>query len=181
MTARRRTQRPRPRRPRGLAELLRAAHTIENEARVRYGELADQLEAHNNPEVATLFRRMAEIETLHAANILALAEEMATPLADAGAAPPGRDEGPETAPTAAAHYLMTPHHALSIMLKNEQRAFRFYDEIARSTAAAGVRTLARRLAREEKEHIRLAREWLAKHPPPPADWDEDPDPPSDAG
>lgn len=177
MTARRAKKSPRPRRPRGLADLLGAAHAIEDAARVRYGELADQLETHNNPEVAALFRRMAEIEALHAANILALATETATPLAAAGAGVPGRDEGPETAPPAAVHYLMTPHHALSIMLKNEQRAFRFYDAIARTAPSAQVRALARRLAKEEKEHIRLAREWLARFPPPPSDWHEDPDPP----
>lgn len=177
MTARRRKKALHPRRPRSLADLLGAAHAIEDEARIRYGELADQLETHNNPEVAALFRRMAEIEALHAANILALAAETATPLAAAGAAVPGRDEGPETAPPSAVHYLMTPHHALSIMLKNEQRAFRFYDDITRTAPSAKVRALARRLAKEEKGHIRLAREWLARFPPPPSDWNEDPDPP----
>ncbi|MBM3565244.1 MAG: rubrerythrin [Alphaproteobacteria bacterium] len=179
MTPARRKKSARLYRVRVPAELLRIAHAMENEARVRYGELADQLDAHNNTDVADLFRRMAEIEALHVAKVLALAGGKITTPADAPPFPD--DEGPETAATAAAHYLMTPHHALSIMLKNEQRAFRFYSRVARTTKAKDVRNLAQQLAQEEKEHIQLAQAWLAKYPPPPNGWDEDPDPPSGAG
>lgn len=180
MTARHAKKTPRPRRPRGLTDLLGAAYAIEDQARVRYGELADQLESHNNSEVAALFRRMAEIESLHAAKILALATDTKTPMAAKIAPISDRDEGSETAPLSAVHYLMTPHHALSIMLTNERRAFRFYDAVARTAPSTAVRALARRLAKEEKEHIRLAREWLGRFPPPPSDWREDPDPPGGA-
>jgi hypothetical protein len=37
------------------------------------------------------------------------------------------------------------------------------------------------MAGEEREHVRLIREWLQRVPQPKAGWDEDPDPPSTTG
>jgi hypothetical protein len=34
------------------------------------------------------------------------------------------------------------------------------------------------MAAEEREHVRLIEDWLARFPAPEAGWDEDPDPPS---
>jgi hypothetical protein len=34
------------------------------------------------------------------------------------------------------------------------------------------------MAEEEREHVRLIGEWLAKVPPPEPGWDEDLDPPA---
>jgi len=48
--------------PRDMAELMAQAHALETEAVERYGELADVLAEHNNPEVAAMFRRLASQE-----------------------------------------------------------------------------------------------------------------------
>jgi hypothetical protein len=40
-----------------------------------------------------------------------------------------------------------------------------------------VRDAAEEMAGEEREHVRLIKEWMARVPRPPADWDHDPDPP----
>jgi rubrerythrin len=41
-----------------------------------------------------------------------------------------------------------------------------------------VRAAALEMAEEEREHVRLIGEWLAKVSPPEPGWDEDPDPPN---
>ena len=133
--------------PATLAELMAIALAIENEAVERYGELADVMEAHNNVEVAALFRRMQQIERRHADQIR---EEMARqrmPMPASTATMPDAD-GPETAAYDDVHYLMQPYHALSIAL-----------------------------AGEEREHVELVRQWLSKVPRPDEDWAIDPDPP----
>ena len=40
-----------------------------------------------------------------------------------------------------------------------------------------MRAAAAEMAEEEREHVRLIKEWMARVPQPTADWDHDPDPP----
>jgi len=158
------------------ADFMARAYTLELEATERYAQFAEQLETHNNREVAQLFRKLAEIEKLHAKRIL---DEMKWP--SMPALPPAfawdGAEGPETAPFDALHYLMQPWHALEIALRCELDAQKYYRQIAESSAPQKVRDAAREMAAEEAEHVRLIREWMARVPRPEAGWDEDPDPP----
>jgi rubrerythrin len=152
------------------------AYAIELEAVERYTQFAEQMEAHNNREVASLFRRLAEIENLHAQKILgemrwASVPAMAPPYAEDDA------EGPETAPFDAVHYLMKPWHALEVALRCEENAVEYFEGIARAEVSERVRAAAAEMAEDEREHVRLIREWMKKVPQPRAGWDEDPDPP----
>jgi rubrerythrin len=171
-----RTKEPR-RRGGAYADFMAQAYTMETEAAQRYIEFAEQMEVHNNPEVAQLFRKLAAIEELHAKQVL---EEMGWPrmpepvyaLQWAGGEPP------ESAPVSEVHYRMTPWHALELALGNELRAEKFFSNLARSRATpAEVRKLAAEMAYEEAEHVRLIREWMKRVPRPDADWSRDPDPP----
>jgi rubrerythrin len=160
---------------RSYEEFMAHAYGIELEAAERYAQFADQLETHNNPEVAKLFRKLAEIEALHAKHILS---EMGWP--SVPAVPPAfaaDTEGPETAPFDSLHYLMQPYHALEIALRCELQAVRFFDEIAASAAPARIRKAAAELAADEREHVKLVRDWLKRVPQPGPAWDHDPDPP----
>jgi rubrerythrin len=165
--------------PASVAALLAQARAIEEEAQARYADLADQMETHNNPEVAALFRRMAEIEGMHVAKIDARAERGSPRRSKATAQARGKSEGPEISDMAAVHYLMTPHHALRVALENETRALRFFARLARRAPNARLKALAATLAEEERQHVRLVEQWLAKYPPPAPDWAEDADPPSE--
>lgn len=162
------------------ADFMARAYTMELEATERYAQFAEQLEAHNNREVAQLFRKLADIETLHAKRIL---EEMKWP--SVPALPPAYAwegiEGPETAPFDSMHYLMQPWHALEIALRCEQQAQHYYESIAASRAPKQVRDAAREMAAEEAEHVRLIQEWMKRVARPRDGWDEDPDPPRMTG
>lgn len=156
-------------------DLLARAYTIEREAEHRYADLADQMEVHNNPELAALFRKMAAIEAEHAEQIKARAGDRALPHISplAGDWP----EAPESIGPEDMHYLMTPHHALKLALAGEQQAAVFFEEMARIAGDAPTRALAEELAGEERQHVKMAEEMLARYPEPEDGWDDDPDPP----
>src|SRR5690606_7607723 len=130
----------RPLPPASLDALMRQAYTMEIDARVRYTDLADAMETHNNREVAALFRKMAEVEARHAAQILA---QMGWP------APPPPEpiawdgfESPETIPVDEVHYLMRPWHALALAMAGERRAERFFSAIADTATDEAIRAAA---------------------------------------
>jgi rubrerythrin len=167
---------PRPA-PHTTHELMAQALAMEREAVARYEELADIMDTHNNREVGALFRKMAEVEGLHVAQILAdmgWAEDMVEPRS------PGvwaGEAAPETVPMEDMHYLMHPWHALSLALAAEQRAQAFFDDMAKSAPNDLVRRAAEEMRNEEAEHVALVMAWLERVPKPEAEWAVDPDPP----
>jgi len=158
------------------SEFMQRAYAMELEASERYAQFAEQMDGHNNREVAELFRKLSGIEALHAKRIL---EEMRWP--SLPALPPAYawegPEGPETAPFESVHYLMQPYHALEIALACELQAQKYFESIAAGRVPEKVRITAREMAQEEREHVMLIRAWLENVPQPAAGWDEDPDPP----
>ena len=155
------------------ADFIAQALAMEQEAAERYDELADQMEVHNNAEVARLFRKMAEVERKHSERVLGKMPGRAP------ARPPiVSGEMPETIPTSEAHYLMAPYHALELALECEQRAENFFQQAEHSTDDAKVRAAAREMVAEEREHVRLIKEWMQRVPKPEPGWDYDPDPPT---
>lgn len=163
-----------------LAEFMKQAYAMELEAAERYADFAAQMEVHNNREVAELFRNLSQIEQKHAARIRRQMGWKGKPEALAAWRWLGV-EGPETGAPGELHYLMQPYHALKLALENEQRAARFFEAYARKRLPAAIREAAAEMAREERRHARLVREWLARVPKPEAGWDRDPDPPNPDG
>ncbi len=159
--------------------LLAYALALELEASERYADLAEQMETHNNPDVAELFQKLSRIEKLHADQVLEQAASLSFDLPKiAATAYQWEDpEGPETADFGDAHYLMTANRALTLALHNEQRAFQFFSRIAAEATDNDVVVLAKEMATEEEEHVELMEEWLAKFPPTDEDRADDPDPP----
>ncbi|HZQ61247.1 MAG TPA: ferritin family protein [Casimicrobiaceae bacterium] len=162
--------------PATLDDFMAQAIAMEHEAALRYEELADTMETHNNVEVAQLFRRMAAIERKHAAELMSQMGWSAAPVAPGTIWERDGGEGPESVASDSVHYLMQPYHALQLALANEQRAVQFFADLAVSTDGV-VRHAARTLEAEEREHVALVKEWLARVPKPAEDWAEDPDPP----
>lgn len=163
-----------------LGLFLAHAVELESEAAQRYDELADSMEAHNNFEVAALFRDLAGYSRKHRDEIIDIA-------AGYGPVPKVAPwefqwgdslESPEAAAFEDAHYLMTPHHALRMALACERQGQDYYAGVAAATGNGDIAWLAREFANEEGEHVALVGEWLQRFPPPPEGWDEDPDPPN---
>ena len=163
--------------PATLADILAQALAMEREAVQRYSALADVMEVHHNREVEALFRRMAEIETRHAAQLMAELARSGVPASPASAPSPFADDGPESVPEDAIHYLMWPWHALQLALAAEQRAEAFFAGLAVTAPDESVRRAAVRLRDEEREHVALIKAWIDRTPQPGSDWADDPDPP----
>ena len=150
--------------PRTVEDFMALAYAMEVEAAERYEELAELMLAHNNREVAALFARLARIEGKHRDQIL---ERMGW--SQAPHTPSftwETPEAPETTDPGDLHYLMTAHHALELAEHNERRAVEFYERFAPERLPADVKSAAAQMAGEEREHVRLIEEWLAKVPPP---------------
>jgi rubrerythrin len=152
------------------------AYAMEIEAAERYAQLAEQMDAHNNRDVAQVFRKLSALEAIHARRIL---EEMNWPSLKAPPPPYAWEgaEGPETAPFESVHYLMQPWHALEIALRCELEAVKYFDGVAEANVPERVREAAQEMALEERGHVVMIRQWMDKVPRPAAGWDEDPDPP----
>ncbi len=160
-----------------LGELLAYAHAIEVDAMERYQLLADQMETHNNRELAKLFRELAGHEEKHAAKILEQAGESGLPVIEESAFHWLGTESPEAADLDAAHYRMTPWHALQMALGAEQRAFAFFDHLVNTVSEPEVKKWAEEFRDEEAEHVELVERLLKLHPEPAEGWDLDDDPP----
>jgi rubrerythrin len=159
-------------------KLLAYSLAIEQEAAERYAELGDQMEVHNNHEVAELFHKLSAIEAKHIANVEAMGEGRELPGISLWELQWDDAESPEALAHDEVHYLMTPYHALSLVLMGERRAMAFFARVAEDAEDEEVRRMASRLRDQEQEHVALMEEWLGRYPKPEEGWDEDPDPPA---
>jgi rubrerythrin len=160
-----------------VEDLLAHAREMEAEAAERYDDLADQMEVHNNHEVARLFRKLAAIEAKHIAAVEALGDGLELPELKPWEYA-WKNESPEAPEVDEVHYLMTPYHVISIALEHEKQAVDFFDGVVANSTDSRLRETAEQLAEDERGHVRLLEEWLVRFPEPDAGWDEDPDPPN---
>ena len=160
--------------PPTLEAFMAQALQMELDAAQRYNEFADMMEVHNNPEVVEWFRKMATIEGKHAAQIMAQMGWSAVPV---NAPLLAGFEAVEGAAVDELHYLMQPWHVLQLALAGEERAERFFAQMARETKVEAIRMAATTLQQEERDHVELVKAWMQKVPQPDSNWDQDPDPP----
>ena len=148
-----------------LRDALDLAVLIEEEARDRYVEFAEQMEVHHTPEAARFFRFMSLNEEKHRAELAERREQLfgaeptavsATMLFDVEA--PEYDE---------ARVFMTARQALGAALRSERKAHAFFDGALQAVGDRGVRELFEELREEEVEHQRLVQVELDKLPPDP--------------
>ena len=161
-----------------LKDALDLAVIIEEEARDRYEELADQLEAHHTPDAAAFFRFMAKNEEKHRSE---LAERRAERFGDQP-----RGVGPlnvfdiEAPAYDDARAFMTVRQALEMALQAELKAYDFFVSVLASIKDPAVRRLLEELRDEEIEHQDLIKLQIARLPlkpeASPDDYGDEPAP-----
>jgi len=145
-----------------LTEFLAHAVAMEEEAAERYLELADMMEAHNNLEVAAVFRDMHRFSNMHHDSIRERIGDLELPEIKSWqyrwTTPPevGDDEGFDSS--------MTPFVSLTYARENEARAMRYYRSVAEESGDAEVQRLANEFAEEEQEHTAALDDWLERTP-----------------
>jgi rubrerythrin len=145
-----------------LRDTLDLAIAIEEEAKERYDEFAEQLDAHHNPEVAKFFRFMSANEVKHAEVLTVKRSELfgdeastadTSVLFDVEA--PGYD---------GARAFMSINDALEVALSAEIKAYDFYHDSLPSVKDAKVNALFVHLREEEARHQAMIKEIMAKLP-----------------
>jgi rubrerythrin len=160
-----------------LETFLAYSIALEEEAAERHDELADMMEVHNNPEVASAFRKLAHYSRLHAQEIREHSKGHELPVIAPWDFGWEDMEGPETADIGEVNYLMNTAHALKIAMGNEKRAHDFYFQISQESQNSEIKAMASEFAEEEKEHLELLQEWMDKTPESVDEELYDPDPP----
>jgi len=159
-----------------LRDALDLATLVEEEAKERYGELADQMDAHRNPAAAAFFRFMLKVEAAHEGR---LAARRAGLFGDAPrAVTRAMIFDVEATEYHEARAEMTVRQALEACMRSERKAHDFFDAALGAVGDPDVRALFAELRDEELDHQHRVELELAKLPPDrgPAGnpWGDDP-------
>lgn len=159
-----------------LRDTLDLAIAIEEEAKERYDEFSEQLDAHHNPEVAKFFRFMSANEIKHAEVLSAQRAELFSDEASTADTSVLFDiEAPDYD---GARAFMSINDALELSLSSEIKAYEFYHQALPSVDDENVKKLFARLRDEEVKHQTMIKEIMAKLPEMDAfDPDDFVDPP----
>lgn len=145
-----------------LKDAMDLATLVEEEAEERYHELAHQMELHRTEEASAFFQFMASNEKKHGE---ALSARRRTLFGDAprqvtramlfDIEAPDYDE---------ARAFMSPHDALHVALRSEEKACAFFEGALPHVKDTDVKALFEELAAEEVHHQDLVKRELAKLP-----------------
>lgn len=145
-----------------LQDALDLAILIEDEAKERYEEFADNLTVHHTPDAAQFFTTMAGNEAKHGADLLerrralfqdAPARVSRDMLWDVEA--PGYDQP---------RMFMTVREAMEVALESEVKAYSFFDAALEFVENPEVRRLFEELRGEEVEHQDMVKAIMTRLP-----------------
>jgi rubrerythrin len=145
-----------------LRDTLDLAITIEEEAKERYDDFAEQMDAHRTADTANFFRFMADNEIKHAEKLAAQRQELF-------------GDEPSTADTSMLYDIEAPDFdearafmsiraALDVAMESEVKAYDFYNHAGAEITDAEVRELFLELRDEEANHQKLIHQIIAKMP-----------------
>jgi rubrerythrin len=159
-----------------LQDALDLAILVEDEAKERYEELADQMDTHRTPQAAAFFRFMVTNEAKHGEQLL----QRRRVLFGDTPAKVSRDmlwdvEAPDYDEARA---FMSARDAMLVALAAETKAHNYFVMALEHVADREVQSLFEELRDDEKVHEDLVRKELAKLPPDPGvnpdDWVDEP-------
>lgn len=144
---------------RSLDELFALADAMEKEAASRYSELADEMAAQKRNDLAAVFAQLAAAEREHVDSVTRWSQSRRGKAPDPELV---RWEAPDTFDAESfaeikTSHLLTPYRALSIAVRNEERAFAFWSYVAAFVADPEVKAAAEAMAREELAHVATLR------------------------
>lgn len=160
-----------------IEELLGYARAFERDAALRYAELADQMEVHNNPDLAGMFRKMSLVEQLHVDAVNDLCAEVGVPEENMPKPRWSGLQSGEAPDFSEMHYMSLPSQMIKLAMRFEKENAEFYGKLAKTSSDKKIQEAALRLQKEEEMHLRELEAWLKRYPDPDSNWDEDMDPP----
>ena len=145
-----------------VEQFLAYAIRLEQEAALRFDELADASTSFGNTEVAAFFRQLGNFSRLHLGQAMARGGFRDIPEIKPQDFRWPEGQSPEAADIWGADALLDIHQALELALTAEQRGAAFYAAIHAQTKDPEVRALAKEFTEEENEHVRAIQKWIAK-------------------
>ena len=144
---------------RSLDELFALASAMEQEAATKYTELAAEMQRQNRADLSAVFTELAAAERDHVDSVRRWSQSRRGKAPDSALV---RWEGPETFDAESSaeirtSRLMTPYRALSMAVRNEERAFAFWSYLAAFSDDAEIKKAAEAMAHEELRHISILR------------------------
>jgi rubrerythrin len=146
-----------------VEEFLAYAIKLEQEAALRFGQLADAMEAAGNQEVGKLFRRLSNASRAHLNEARARAGFRDIPEMAPGEFVWPNLESPETAAIWAADPLISREQALEIALAAETAGLDYYRNIFETTTDPETKILAKQFIEEESGHVAALEKSIALH------------------
>jgi rubrerythrin len=142
-----------------LGELFALANAMEREAADRYTGLANDMQRQDKLDLATVFAELAAAEREHVDSVARWSQSRLGKAPDPALV---RWEAPETFDSETAgeittSRLMTPYRALSMAVRNEERAFAFWSYVAGFAQDPELKKAAEAMAREELGHVATLR------------------------
>ncbi len=144
-----------------VEEFLAYAIQLEQEAALRFGELADAMEAFGNHEVGKLFRRLSDYSTMHLAEARARAGFREIPALAIDEFIWPNLESPEAAAIWSADPMIGRDEALRVALEAETAGLAFYQRVFDTTDDPEILALAGEFVAEETEHVAELGKWIA--------------------
>jgi len=145
-----------------VEEFLVYTMKLEEEAALRFAQLADAMVSSGNCEVGKLFRRLSGFSRMHYAD----AKERAgldVPQMQTEKFNWPDIESPETAAIWAADPFIGREQALEIALEAECASLDYYRSILDSTQDAEIKACAREFVGEESHHVAELIKWIGTH------------------
>ena len=140
---------------------LAYAIRVEEEAALRFGQLADAMDACGNREVGGLFRRLSDYSRLHLADAKARSGFREIPKLRTEEFEWPDLESPETAAIWATDPFIGRREALEIALAAEQAGYDYYKKVLDETTDPEIKALAREFVEEESGHVAELKKWIA--------------------
>ena len=160
------------------ADFLANAEIMVQESLEQYGQLADSMELHNNPETAAQLRVLENMEKQQ----LQWIEQQASGIDLPEIAPWDFAwhcyDDPTKSNLSDMDYLVNPASALSAALYYEYHSEEFYREVADQSSDPAVKDLASELAERQLKQIELLKQRLLELPQEAHESIEDMDPPN---
>jgi rubrerythrin len=144
-----------------VEEFLAYAITLESEAALRFGQLADAMDACGNHEVSKLFRRLSDYSRLHLAEARARSGFRDMPDMKPADFIWPEQESPETAAIWAADPFIGRDEALEIALEAETASREYYQNVLDTTTDPEIKVMAAEFAEEEAGHVAQLQKWIA--------------------
>lgn len=144
-----------------VEEFLAYAIRLEQEAALRFGQLADAMATAGNREVMELFRRLSEYSALHMTDARARAGFRTLPSVNSVDYIWPDIESPESAVIWAADPMIGRDAALAVALDAEKAGLAYYQGILESTRDPEIRALAMEFVNEERMHVSELQRWIA--------------------